>query len=277
MNSCNDLILPGPADLTFYIYQKPHCYAYHIFNSSLYPIETLRLSVTGLRTFDQKKSAYRQPVTVTFKWPDAINIGAGYFTPPMILFWLDIQSFGFGDNIQNNELPWPNGDVGPIREWQLDLRIEGPEVDWQFQLDVRWAIETRTLEIFSVSPGDKLNSNEGTETGAEEVAASVIPAQMADQTSESSRPNSATVRQRPESLAAVTGSEEGRSNSLAAYTTTWNCSEAALARTARVDPADLSKWKKGSLSGGSDKSARIENALRNNEPPTHVDSCQKNS
>lgn len=59
-----------------------------------------------------------------------------------------------------------------------------------------------------------------------------------------------------------------RIDAVAAYTKSWKCSAAALARTARVDPADLSKWKKGSLPEGSDKKARIEKALKNNEAPT---------
>jgi hypothetical protein len=63
-------------------------------------------------------------------------------------------------------------------------------------------------------------------------------------------------------------SEEKRNRAMAAYTVAWDCSEASLARTAIVDPADLSRWKKGSLPGGSDKKARIENALRNNDAPT---------
>jgi hypothetical protein len=73
-------------------------------------------------------------------------------------------------------------------------------------------------------------------------------------------------------------SEEKRNGAVAAYRATWShCSEAALARTATVDPADLSKWKKGSLPSGSEKKARIEKALRNNEPPTPAASRPKNS
>ncbi len=62
-------------------------------------------------------------------------------------------------------------------------------------------------------------------------------------------------------------SEDGRKSAVAAYTEKNQCSEAALARTARVDPADLSKWKKGVLVSTSDKKTRIENALRNDEAP----------
>ena len=64
-------------------------------------------------------------------------------------------------------------------------------------------------------------------------------------------------------------SEEKRNSAVAAYTAVWNdCPDAALARTAKVNPSDLIKWKKGSLPVGSEKIARIENALRNNDAPT---------
>jgi hypothetical protein len=58
-----------------------------------------------------------------------------------------------------------------------------------------------------------------------------------------------------------------RKAAIAEYTERWSCSEAALARAARVNPADLSKWKKGSLPAKSDKKARIEKALQNDEAP----------
>jgi hypothetical protein len=68
-------------------------------------------------------------------------------------------------------------------------------------------------------------------------------------------------------------SEAGRCNAIAAYTKRWTtdswvCTAASLARTAIVDPADLSKWKKGSLPQKSDKKSRIEKTLRDNTPPT---------
>jgi hypothetical protein len=63
------------------------------------------------------------------------------------------------------------------------------------------------------------------------------------------------------------GSAAGRSAAIFAYTQHWTCSEAALARKAIVDPADLSKWKKGGLPAESDKKRRIEAVLRNNEQP----------
>ena len=66
-----------------------------------------------------------------------------------------------------------------------------------------------------------------------------------------------------------------RISAIAAYVERWVCSEAALARTAIVDPGDLSKWKKGSLPAGSGKKARIENALRNDKRPIPVSNRPK--
>jgi hypothetical protein len=69
--------------------------------------------------------------------------------------------------------------------------------------------------------------------------------------------------------------EEGRGEAIGRYTKHWRkdsrqCSEASLARTAVVNPADLSKWKKGLLPPGSEKARRIENALKENKPPTRA-------
>ena len=65
-------------------------------------------------------------------------------------------------------------------------------------------------------------------------------------------------------------SEQLRNEAVAAYVERWKCSEAALARAARVHPADLSKWKYGLLPVGSDKVKRIEDVLRSNTRPVHA-------
>jgi hypothetical protein len=62
-------------------------------------------------------------------------------------------------------------------------------------------------------------------------------------------------------------SDEGRKRAVFDYTSKSQCSEAALARTARVHPADLSKWKIGRLPAQSDKKTRIEKALINDHSP----------
>jgi len=62
-------------------------------------------------------------------------------------------------------------------------------------------------------------------------------------------------------------SEEQRLAALADYTGEWNCSEAALARAACVNPSDLSKWKKGLLPRQSSKRQRLEKALTNHVTP----------
>ncbi len=105
------------------------------------------------------------------------------------------------------------------------------------------------------------------------------PAHSAGQPAEGSKkapPSSAASAQQGKSLDDF-DSEAARTSAVADYIERWTCSEAALARTAIVDSADLSKWKKGSLPSGSDKKARIENALRNNEPATPAGNRPKNS
>ena len=67
--------------------------------------------------------------------------------------------------------------------------------------------------------------------------------------------------------------EQGRSKAVASYTKRFltnsrPSSAASLARTALVDPADLTKWKKGLLPPGSVKAHRIENVLSHHKPPT---------
>jgi len=63
-------------------------------------------------------------------------------------------------------------------------------------------------------------------------------------------------------------SEAQRIEAVALYTSAFECSGACLARSAKVDRADLSKWKKGLLSAVSDKKARIEKVLTNQVAPT---------
>jgi hypothetical protein len=72
-------------------------------------------------------------------------------------------------------------------------------------------------------------------------------------------------------------SDLSRIAAVGAYTGFWQCSEAALARTARVDPADLSKWKKDLLPVESEKKGRIEQALKKNETPILLIKRSRNS
>lgn len=63
----------------------------------------------------------------------------------------------------------------------------------------------------------------------------------------------------------------GRVSAINAYRDFWaaelgSCSEASLARAAKVDPSDLSRWKKTRLPG-SEKATRIEGVLKNKTRP----------
>jgi hypothetical protein len=80
------------------------------------------------------------------------------------------------------------------------------------------------------------------------------------------RDNAAVPRIQPLSLAFASTAQ--RIEALSVYCQAQDCSEAAVARTARVAPGDLSKWKKGLLPVGSEKTTRIEGVLQNHEAPT---------
>jgi hypothetical protein len=80
----------------------------------------------------------------------------------------------------------------------------------------------------------------------------------------------------PSADALYSDSDAARQQAVTAYTQAWSCSEASLARTAVVNPADLSKWKKGSLPLESDKKARIERVLKQNQPPRLASSRNSN-
>jgi len=82
-----------------------------------------------------------------------------------------------------------------------------------------------------------------------------------------------------ESIADDFSTEARRNKAIASYKERWTeklgkCSDASLARSARVHPADLCKWKKSMLPSGSGKKERIEDALRNDTrpiPPVRAD------
>ncbi len=114
----------------------------------------------------------------------------------------------------------------------------------------------------SVRPAVDIRNTPGT---GEPVSEQHVPAAQTRESSKQVPPAATPTRQvsDPGDFA----SEAARAKALADYIAHWTCSEAALARTAPVNPADLSKWKKGLLPAGSEKKARIEKALRNNDAP----------
>ena len=112
-----------------------------------------------------------------------------------------------------------------------------------------------------VNRSDASNINLSSQPQQKERGGNVLPSAVA-----STAPEEASAAP-PEDDGAF-ASKAHRIDALATYTKLLQCSEAALARTAKVDPADLSKWKKGSLSAASDKKARIERVLKNQEAPT---------
>lgn len=393
-------IVPGSTTLPATDYQL-----WSIHNGALQSVSEIRLEISSTQSFDDKKSAFRDPVNLGFRWPLLKSVGAGAWTELTAFLRVDGDHLRLWNNDAAPTLPWPNGDQTRVRRWRLIMRVIGLSREWPIELDVRWTLGTQVLELMECSPSadptpvrvlprplkpvaggayhsgpivtrprididyphdfpesarkrvfyeqvrsadalyEKRSSiqwesdleaarldfmlsvfgayaKEACELGqlglwaAERCESecrkllreSARALRLTDGGEISSKLQAkiesseewkvyrsrlrevadAQARDEPSLPAQSTKargdasidftSEEKRNNALAAYTAAWNdCSEAALARTAIVDTADLSKWKKGSLPSGSEKKARIEQALRNNDPPTSATKRGKTS
>jgi hypothetical protein len=141
------------------------------------------------------------------------------------------------------------------------------------ELDAAYRLHLRAFLATHCSPSDKsfhevLDKTRRRAEGLLDECRLTTGSRLAEQTQESASSDGGKRRENSEFA-----SELERDRAVAAYVERWTtdqqaCSEASLARTATVDPADLSKWKKGRLPLESDKKARIEKALRNDDPPT---------
>jgi hypothetical protein len=48
-----------------------------IHNGALRPLPEIRLEISSTQSFDDKKSAFREPVNLGFRWPSLKDVGAG--------------------------------------------------------------------------------------------------------------------------------------------------------------------------------------------------------
>jgi len=229
------------------------CQVWTILNGAPRSLPQIQLEISIAQTFDDRKLAFREPVIVGFRWPALKDVGAGDWTNPAIFLWADGDHLRLSDS-DAHVLHWPNGDKSVTRRWRLLVKVTGLSVEWPIELDLRWTPATNSLELTQccdTTSADRIKQGNGSE----------------------SRPPSAPPGCDPANNKCDFIEEARRVRSIAEYrerwsTGSWKCSEASLARTARVDPADLSKWKKGSLPVGSGKARRIERVLKNNERPT---------
>lgn len=252
------ILLSGPDDMELLIEPYDDGYVWHIRNGQLQAVERIRFEILGVQSFDAEKSAFRE-ATANFRgyWPAINKLLSGELTKGIIFVAFEDDGPRLGQTARMNRLSWPSGDHNQDRRWLLNMRVVGLSREWSIKLDLRWTVGTKALELSEHLAGDSVPP---------------VPKSPPKQAGD-------TLPSPPESAAAALSavfdftSEAGRNKAIAAYTDHWtteqqNCSEASLARSAIVDPADLSKWKKGTLPAESDKKSRIERVLRNNEVPT---------
>jgi hypothetical protein len=134
-----------------------------IHNGALRSLPEIQLEISSAQSFDDKKSAFREPVNLGFQWPSIGNVGAGAWTEPDIFLRVD------GDHIRLSDktavLPWPNGDETRIRCWRLNMRVIGLSKDWPIEIDVRWTLGTQIIELMKyasdTAPGEPARKSRG--------------------------------------------------------------------------------------------------------------------
>jgi hypothetical protein len=258
------------------------CYLWKIHNGALQSLRGIHLELASIQSFDERKSAFRERINLGFRWPAFGDIGAGAWTNDAILLRVDGDHVRLWNNDATPELPWPNGDQSPIRCWRLTIPVIGLSIEWAIELDLRWTVDARRLEI--AKSGDGILATDSTAPSPTTDGSQRCPVAVALEPSQSAPSIPASINQLDNTGDnAIPQSQDdgefdfttadGRIEAIVRYTKGWStdlrrCSEASLARTAIVDRGDLSKWKKGLLPAGSDKARRIEDALKGNKPPT---------
>jgi hypothetical protein len=123
------------------------CYLWKIHNGALQSLREIRLELTSIQTFDERKSALRERISLGFRWPVVRDLGAGAWTNEAVFLRVDGDQVRLWNHDATPTLPWPNGDQSPIRCWRLVMRVIGLPSEWPIELDLRWTVESRRLEI----------------------------------------------------------------------------------------------------------------------------------
>jgi hypothetical protein len=253
--------LRGPDDMELLIVPYDDGYVWHIRNGQLQAIERIRFEILGVQSFDAEKAAFRE-ATIAFRayWTPIYKLLSGELTKGVIFVAFEGDGLRLGQTAGMNSLSWPSGDPSTARRWLLKMRVVGLSREWPIKLDLRWTVGTKTLALLE-HRGDKAEDSDPPALHSKGERAQGIQ--------HLSQESHAAAR----SDVFDFSSEVGRNKAIADYTDHWTteqrtCSEASLARSATVDPADLSRWKKGHLPADSDKKSRIEKVLRNNQKPT---------
>jgi hypothetical protein len=123
------------------------CFLWVIQNHSLRALPEMGLEITAVQTFDARKSAFREPVNIGFRWPVIRQLGAGERTNPLLFLVIDGDHLRLSTADGTPVLRWPSGDESAIRRLRLRMNVTGLSEEWPIELDLRWTPETRTLEL----------------------------------------------------------------------------------------------------------------------------------
>jgi hypothetical protein len=162
------LHLHGPDDVALLIEPYVDGYVWQARNGSLKTITKIRFEIASVQSFDAQKGAFREP-TGRFRapWPVIYDLASGDLAKAVIFVTCENDRPRFGDTTDTNWLPLPSGDPEGARRWLLRLRVVGLSTDWPIELDLRWAVGTRTLEL---SQNNYTASTDGSESEEQSVA-----------------------------------------------------------------------------------------------------------
>ena len=164
----HEIQIAGPDDVQLTIRRAPNRYAlallsgpirpardsylWSIHNGALRSLSQVWLEIPSIQSFDDGKSAFREPNHLGFRWPVLKDVQAGDQTEPAIFLMADGDQLLLGNSGDTPTLDWPNGDNSIIRRWRLSLKVTGLSEEWLSELDVQWTAGTKTLELMEYSP-----------------------------------------------------------------------------------------------------------------------------
>lgn len=163
--------IPGPDDIELLLEPYADGWTWKIRNGSLGPIDHLRFEIVGARSFDAKKRAFRQPIALRVQW-NIKDIPAGQLTPEkaIILVRIEGDHLGLGNINGMHQLSWPTGDPTEVERWLLEMRIVRSSREWPIEVDLRWTVGTKRLEISQYSDGGPADDNAPAHGATDEAA-----------------------------------------------------------------------------------------------------------
>jgi len=165
-----ELVIPGPHDLELRISPSGDVYVYKIWNGGLRSLGQLRLEMVSVQSFDARRLAWREPIVFKVQWPTIRTLPAGDETNSSIFIRFEGDHLGFGDLTGSHLLRWPIGDQSTVRRWLLSMSVVGLSKEWPIELDLRWTVGTKTIELMQ----DNDISANGSESREQSVATEEI-------------------------------------------------------------------------------------------------------